>query len=140
MREIKFRAYNPSRNTIERNFDIDADGNVGRINMFETYESEPSWILIQFVGLKDKNGVDIYEGDIIPCKVGIQNYSNWVVGDENAELNGVVEWNPYQLCWHISFKQPNKYGIVSSQFGWGSTPILEVIGNIYENSELINPK
>jgi uncharacterized phage protein (TIGR01671 family) len=93
--------------------------------------------IMQFTGLHDRNGVAIYEGDIIPCKVGVQQYSNWVVGDEDATLNGVVEWNEHQLCWQIGFKQPNKYGIISSHFGWGSSPIIAVIGNTHQNHTLL---
>lgn len=131
MREIKFRAWDGEQmiypDYIDRN---------GVAWWKENSIPTNSKLVMQYTGRKDKNGVVIYEGDIIPCKVGVQNYANWVVGDENAMLNGVVEWNEHQMCWEIGFKK-NKYSIICCRFGWGSTPVLEVIGNIYQNPELL---
>lgn len=137
-REIKFRAWDEEHNR----FDPTVAANI-LLQLHEPseevdHEYGKRFFLQQFIGLLDKNDKEIYEGDVIPMKVGVQQYSNWVVGDPDATLNGAVEWNSNQLCWHIVFKQ-NKYNIISSQFGWGSTPILEVIGNIFQHPELLTP-
>ena len=99
---------------------------------------DKDFVLLQYTGLHDKNNIEIYEGSIIPCKVGTHQYANWKVGDPNAVLNGWVAWNPCQLRWEIQFDK-NEYNIVSSCFGFYSGPELNVIGNIFQNPELINP-
>lgn len=72
----------------------------------------------QYTGLKDKNGKEIYEGDIVEYK------------DESSRVNRlVVKWN----------------GIDASfDFGWVRTRYAstngEVIGNIYENPDLLEDK
>jgi len=85
--------------------------------------------LIQFTGLKDKNGKDIYEGDIVRIE-----YHN------TSEICG-IEWGYYSdgeyvdnvECW-VAGTEPlsDKGGL------WGSPKHdYEVIGNIYENPELL---
>ena len=76
----------------------------------------------QFTGLKDKNGKEIYEGDIL--------------GGCNGSING-CEWKvePFEVKF---FK--NKFNVPSDWGTYGetdSTHYLEVIGNIYENPELL---
>ena len=70
----------------------------------------------QFTGLLDKNGKEIYEGDIIQTKYGHGTYT------------GVVEWNDVIGAW--SWPEGEDWGMIDAG---GS----KVIGNKYENSELI---
>jgi len=152
MREIKFRgkridngdwvegyyAIKGKDTDIEKHVICQSELSNGSIDMFYLIDIDviPETVG-QFTGLQDKNGVDIYDGDILPIKIGIQNYSQWTVG-EDAELNGFLEWNDKHFCWQISFKQPNKYQVISLNFGWHMGPMLKVIGNIYENPELLS--
>jgi len=136
-KKIKFRAWDAAIKC----FNPTVAGNL-LMQMHEPSENvDPEYgtrfFLDEFIGKQDFNGVDIYENDIIPCKVGVQNYSGWVVGDPDATLNGVIQWNPYQLCWQVGFNQPNKYNIISMTFGWGNNPDFIIIGNTHQNPDLI---
>jgi len=83
-------------------------------------ESE-KYILLQYTGLKDKNGKEICEGDIMAGKV------RW----DNKPF--VVRWGEYSgnhsVGQIVGFELPDKH-----LYPW------EVIGNIYENPELLNLK
>ena len=123
MREIKFRAWikKESRMTevgvLSQNGksitvdDSDMDGTYNRHvggNKFE---------LMQFTGLKDKNGKEIYEGDIV----------NHIYHHQKA----VIEWINCGLMMKYSD------GLKDSMFAIDMEHI-EIIGNIYENPELLN--
>lgn len=84
---------------------------LGKLHLKEDY------ILMQYTGLKDKNGKGIYEGDIVKA-----SYRN---------TPQVVEWIAKYAGFSIGGAMPERP--VNSDFtDW------EIIGNIYENPELLN--
>ncbi len=88
----------------------------------------------QFTGLKDKNGKEIYDGDIIHYEVS---------GPYN-QRNLIVSWLNYHAGWALATKVKNigEWAIkMDGQQGRGNYPPIsnyEVIGNIYDNPELLN--
>lgn len=83
--------------------------------------------LMQYTGLKDKNGVEIYEGDIVKCKV-------YAIDNETFEIDdiGEVVYDDDCCAYFIQFNE----GYIHLTSAWN----LEVIGNIYENPELLEVK
>ena len=76
---------------------------------------------MQCTGLYDKNGKEIYEGDVIKAD------------SENGEVSGDVRWDGIRAAFYIRFGDYDIY------FPSGPKPErFEVIGNIYENTELLN--
>lgn len=116
--------------------------------------------LIQCTGLKDKNGKLIYEGDIIvisnqypfydyknkeDMKQDLNSTEGEIKGESILNYIGIVEWiySQWQYVYHCV--NPKKQGISEgvnqglNDFGFDETEntCYEVIGNIYENPELI---
>ena len=85
----------------------------------EKHKSFENIILMQYTGLKDKNGKEIYEGDIIKTKIFNGKY-------ENAE----VYWNVNAWCIRTK-KETTGLFVTKGEYG------VEIIGNIYENQELL---
>lgn len=82
------------------------------------------WDFMQYTGLHDKNGKEIYEGDIVEV------YAK----DLNSKSRCVMKWIDH------GFSPTDKNGKHYGLFFKLSSYELEVIGNIYENSELLNAK
>lgn len=118
-REIKFRAWD-KENKIMRystsNFQIYTDSpTTGFVFWTDGYHQD--WDseeveLMQYTGLKDKNGNEIYEGDIV----------------KNREWTGSVEFDPNEGYFFTDKTDKLRYRINS---------FTEIIGNIYENPELL---
>lgn len=83
------------------------------------------FILMQSTGLKDKNGKEIYEGDIVKYKSGCNTYTEEVAYDKNFAGFGVRDAGADII---FSFEE------LAEDIGLSS---LEVIGNIYNNPGLL---
>lgn len=133
-REIKFRAWDKKRGKMrfgDDNLQIALNGDLWWQFGQETSRIESRYqddfVLMQYTGLKDKNGKEIYEGDIL------RNVDNPLVD----KLPFEVKWNEYYGAWFWW-----------SLLGEAGTDHLyqniakncEVIGNIYQNPELLEGK
>ena len=83
------------------------------------------FILMQSTGLKDKNGKEIFEGDIVKYKTGCNTFTEEVAYDKNFSGFGVRDANANII---FTFGELAEYIDLHS---------LEVIGSIYENPELL---
>lgn len=83
----------------------------------------------QYTGLKDKNGKEIYEGDIIHINE-----------DFFKEFNYLIEWNKEYLRYYlysIDLEKINKIGGILEAHLGSLIDEIEVIGNVYDNQNLL---
>lgn len=83
-------------------------------------------IVMQFTGLKDKNEVEIYEGDIVTYKRSVGNWTGQFMTTTH-KIIFTEEVNAFVMEYGSSYIKLRKH--------WGYE--YEVIGNIFENQELL---
>lgn len=133
MREIKFRIWHKVRRKMFPVTGLEW-GPKGLVYILyphtgafgNSYRVEPfAAELIQYTGLHDKDGVEIYEGDIISYD-WIYNDPDWTYGAGN-EPKEVVRWNDKRTGYSPITDQDQFYTIKN----------IQIQGNIYQNPELL---
>lgn len=144
MRQFKFRAWDERNEVMHYDFQFIKSGDSG--NDWIVFISDKSGVksghskdehqivldnpyfrqqlkVMQYTGLKDKNGKDIYEGDVI----------SFVAASGYADGIGLVKWN-CNMCGFILVNHADD--IYDSIYDFTES-ILTIMGNVYNNPELV---
>lgn len=115
MREFKFRAWWKQHNKMENCMDWSGPFDYG------WPFKDKDFVFMQFTGLLDKNGTEIYEGDIV------------------KNINSFAKDRPYEIKWNQELCRWSAHNDKDpwSMFYRNDEGTCEVIGNIYENPDLI---
>lgn len=119
MRQLKFRAYWVNVYHSDPRKMIYSDNEWMSYFWDCVFENE-WWDIMQYIGIEDVNGKEVYEGDIIKIMDG-------------RVL--IVEWSEYKLWWEISYENGEREKISRNPENK-----FEVIGNIFEDTELFKFK
>ncbi|EGO2733857.1 hypothetical protein OPM42_000213 [Enterococcus faecalis] len=124
----KFRVWDKNTEDVVdvKTIDLEKDGSIGCIVDYSGINLDVSeCVLMQSTGVKDNNGVEIFEGDIVSVRNHPFQKTESSVG---IEIDGdyKVSWNEYDLTWCAG-------NLLLARI----KPYVTVIGNIYENPELL---
>ena len=149
-REIKFRAWDNIKGKMIANSkdaaydDAYWDGlYMSEYDMLARLLSSKKWTYMQYTGLKDVNGKEIYEGDILEV-VNLEEESYYWTGYENGMKGKLIISSNFCLCLldedgeHIEHWNDGNHSTGFSGFSDYASEHIKVLGNIYENKELLN--
>lgn len=111
MREIKFRAWDKEQAKMKKDFRFD------EFNDVNDYFADNDFVFMQYTGLKDQNGKEIYEGDILTWGNNVIVKVYWAnnLAMFRCVIEGTEEFDLF------AFNQE-----------------ASIVGNIYENKELLD--
>lgn len=151
MREIKFRFWDGElliyiddwieeiKNMKSRQFGNELIVNTLNLPSIQTILNNQNGVWMQYIGIKDKKEKDIYEGDIVRVK-----YKEYAPDGETINENyvkGFIKkgFCSFEICTGYFKEKPVVSGLISEMniIGDKWDDEWEVIGNIYENPELL---
>ncbi len=126
MRKLAFRAWDKENNRMETTFEVTSQGVIKFTPLGMTTKYLEHFILMQFTGMKDKNGKEIYESDLLMCEEGIRYKLEW---EEQYGGYRLYFWGGKDWDWDEQ---------IDDMYDYQTKRIsLEIIGNLYENPELL---
>ncbi len=136
MKEIKFRAWDFKENKMYQDVQNTYDGMDGHkghdsFGGLMYFVKKGELCIMQFTGLKDKNGKEIYEGDIVKYQIKnmVTDLSKNKTYYEKRYIFEEIKWKE-EICLEFG-------GYISGFELPEEANILEVAGNIYENGDLL---
>ena len=135
MREYKFRAYDLQGEQMRYDitgFEFFNDGEMSGIFIDGDFYDKKEIALMQYTGIKDENGKEIYEGDIIEFSYDmfVGDFDTFVAKGKIVFEEGAFYVEVFE---NERTTEDEAYLLYSINLD-----TIEVIGNIYENKELLN--
>lgn len=149
-REIKFRAwFEKEKRMIEVN-DLVLSGEKPKGYWKDKGMYGNSTIVMQYTGLTDKEGVEVYEGDIVLAN-GIESVLDYDFSEARKYVSPTIQdsrhfekrRSEYKVYWQDNFLQFSFMSLSEPKHSINSDVSkreVEVIGNIFQNPELLNQK
>ena len=134
MRDIKFKIYDKElkeshieklQDLCEDDYWYDGETDVWSV-LYDSHNEQERFVALQYTGLKDKNGTEIYEGDIVQDHF-YEKKAKIIYMEAAFYLDYTFDFIQYET-------NHNRYQLISN---YDTREALEVIGNIYDNPELI---
>lgn len=160
-REIKFRFWDKENTQLiphgDSDYKVDITDRLRLWYLKETHyegggdiHTKYDWEMVdcevmQYTGLKDKNGKEIYEGDIVSVMTDDWSVTEgWSEDDPRWRDYTLDHWTQIETHRDYVTLESFRYWLKNESFGYEGEDVISpedciIIGNIYENSDLLTP-